>query len=64
MSHSQGVGPGRVREECALLPCESRPGPTQGSAVAVVRPLSAAPHPPLHALSWVRRVLSRQLSWV
>jgi hypothetical protein len=34
MSHPQGVGPGRLREEFALGPRESCPGHTPGSAVA------------------------------
>jgi hypothetical protein len=64
MSHPQGVGPGRLREECAWAPHESRPGHTQGSAGAVECPLSAPPHAPVRAVSWARRVLSRRLSSV
>jgi hypothetical protein len=64
MSHPQGAGPERLGEACALVPRELRPGHTQGSAVALERPLSTPPHPPLYALSWARRVLSRRLSWV
>jgi hypothetical protein len=64
MSHPQGIGPGRLRQECAWAPYESCPGHTQGSAVAVECPRSAPPHAPVHSVSWARRVLSRRLSWV
>jgi hypothetical protein len=43
MSHPQGLGPGRLREEFARAPQESRPGHTQGSAVAFERPLWSHP---------------------
>jgi hypothetical protein len=64
MSHPQGVGPRRLWEAFAWAPHESRPGHTQGSAVAFEGPLSAPSHAPEHAVSWARRVLWRRLSWV
>jgi hypothetical protein len=64
MSHRHGVGPERRREKCALVSRDSRPGHLQGSGVAFERPLSAPSHPPLHALRWAYRVLSRRLRGV